>query len=135
MSIAKKDLKKYLSSIEANLICSKDEKKKILSDYESSINDFISEDCNNSMEAVYAHFGSPQDIAKAYLTYADPVYVKKAVDAKKVAAVSFIILILSVIIYLMVSFIQGLKYETIYIVESAAVEVVDNSINYQVQGG
>lgn len=129
MSIAKKDLKKYLSSIEANLICSKDEKKKILSDYESSINDFISEDCNNSMEAVYAHFGSPQDIAKAYLTYADPVYVKKAVDIRKIAIIVAIIVILIVVFGVAIMLVDNHK-EIGYIVEQAPVELVINNLIY-----
>lgn len=129
MSIAKKDLKKYLSSIEANLICSKDEKKKILSDYESSINDFISEDCNNSMEAVYAHFGSPQDIAKAYLTYADPVYVKKAIDIRKIAIIVAIIVILIVVFGVAIMLVDNHK-EIGYIVEQAPVELVINNLIY-----
>lgn len=129
MSIAKKDLKKYLSSIEANLICSKDEKKRILSDYESSINDFISEDCNNSMEAVYAHFGSPQDIAKAYLTYADPVYVKKAVDIRKIAIIVAIIVILIVVFGVAIMLVDNHK-EIGYIVEQAPVELVINNLIY-----
>lgn len=129
MSIVKKDLKKYLSSIEANLICSKDEKKKILSDYESSINDFISEDCNNSMEAVYAHFGSPQDIAKAYLTYADPVYVKKAVDIRKIAIIVAIIVILIVVFGVAIMLVDNHK-EIGYIVEQAPVELVINNLIY-----
>lgn len=129
MSIVKKDLKKYLSSIEANLICSKDEKKKILSDYESSINDFISEDCNNSMEAVYAHFGSPQDIAKAYLTYADPVYVKKAVDIRKIAIIVAIVVILIVVFGVAIMLVDNHK-EIGYIVEQAPVELVINNLIY-----
>lgn len=135
MSVTQKEIKGYLNSIKSSLVCSKKEKTEFLSDFEASIANFVEEEGNDSMEAVYAHFGTPEEIAKAYLGYTDPVYVKKAVGVRKtlLAAVLSIVMLFAFAMSIIIA--DNHSKKVAYFIEGKAteVEIVDNSVSNEVQ--
>ena len=60
-------LKKYYRSIRRELLCPADTKKMILSQLHQNIAAFLEESPNADLSAIHAHFGTPRQIANAYL--------------------------------------------------------------------
>ena len=60
-------LKKYYRSIRRELQCPGGTKKLILSQLQQNIAAFLEESPNADLAAIHAHFGTPQQIANAYL--------------------------------------------------------------------
>lgn len=123
MSVIEKDIKKYLSDVGENLICSKEQKDAILSDIEASVTEFAEQNGCDNIEAIYKHFGTPQDIANAQLSNLDPVTVKKALSKKKAVIVALIIALVIFAAGVIAIVVENNK-ECGYIVEGPANEII-----------
>lgn len=125
MNVIEKDIKKYLSDISENLVCSKEQKAAILSDIEASVTEFAEQSGCNNIEAIYERFGTPQEIAKAQLSTVDPVTVKKAVSKKKAVIIALIIALVIFAAGVIAIVVENNK-EHGYIVEGPANEIILN---------
>ena len=137
----KKDLNRYLTEVGTYLVCTKKQKKIILEDIETSIRDYIEITNINDMSEIYSHFGSPEDIAKTYLTnFVNPADVKKALNKKKALIITVVIaLIVALLIWLIgviITLIDHHNKEPGYIIEGPAIEVEEgidvHNQNYEV---
>ena len=81
-------LKKYYRSIRRELQCPGGTKKLILSQLQQNIAAFLEESPNADLAAIHAHFGTPQQIANAYLEeLSAPELSKKLQLRRKIVAI------------------------------------------------
>ena len=87
----KKDINKYIKEIKLNIICDFKTRNKFISDIKNSIFDFV--ECENivSIDDVYNHFGTPQEIAKEFFLNADVKKIKRRMNFTKVVIVGVLI--------------------------------------------
>ncbi len=104
MTEIKKDIDKYLSQVKAYLPCRKADKTAILEDIRQAIFEFKENSGTENIDDIYNRFGTPEEIAKAYLSDAEPQNIKKAINIRKViiAAVVAIIMIYLGVMFLIV---------------------------------
>lgn len=123
-----KDVKTYLDDISRYLVCTNKQKKIILEDIEISVRDYTENANVKNMSEVYNHFGSPEDIAKAYLAnFVKPTDIRKAVSKKKVLIIAILIALVIFATGIITIVIENNK-EHGYIVESPVNEtILDNS--------
>lgn len=84
MKNLEKEIKRYLSEVKKNLICSRKTKKPILSSVSSSVYDYIEENNVQDIESIYTHFGTPLEIAEIYLPEPDIKAIKRNVVLKRI---------------------------------------------------
>lgn len=77
------EVNNYIAETGKNLICSQKKKKQILSDIKNSVLDYAENKNITDINEIYAHFGSPEEVARNYLFDADPENVRKATSIKK----------------------------------------------------
>ncbi len=103
MSAIEKDIRNYISDVGRNLVCSRKLKKQILKDIENDVLDYTDNKQITDINEIYAHFGTPEEIAKAYLSDAEPQNIKKAINVRKViiaAVVAIIMIYLGVMFFI-----------------------------------
>ena len=90
----KKDINKYIKEIRLNIICDFKTRNKFISDIKNSIFDFV--ECENivSIDDVYNHFGTPQQIAKEFFLNADVKKIKRRMNFTKVVIIGVVIALL-----------------------------------------
>ena len=77
------------------------------------------------MSEIYSHFGSPEDIAKTYLTnFLKPVDIRKALDKKRVLIIMAVIVLIILIVALAIALIDGHISNYGYVVEGAPKELL-----------
>ncbi len=84
MTEINKDIEKYLSQVKAYLPCKKSDKAVILEDIRQAISEFAENSDIQSIDDIYKRFGKPEEIAKNYLTDADPKKITNAINIRKV---------------------------------------------------
>ena len=89
----KKDINQYIKEIKQNIICDFKTRKKFISDIKNSIYDFVECENSTSIDDVYHHFGTPQQIAKEFILNADVKKIKRRMNFTKVVFVGVIIAI------------------------------------------
>lgn len=87
----KKEIKKYLREVNRNIICDFKTRRKYIGDLKASVYDYIDETNSESIVEVYSHFGTPQEIAKAFFENADIRKIKKRMNLTKVFLIGIII--------------------------------------------
>lgn len=82
------NLKTYYDEISKGLKSSPEKQKNVLEDLQNSVNNFLAENSNATIEDVHEHFGSPQTIIR---DNTDKVYNKKRVFSKRIIKTLLII--------------------------------------------
>ena len=88
-----KELNQYKSEVRKKLLCDSKISKAFFSDFENDIDNYISENNVTSIEEIYNHFGTADDIANAFFATNDVKSVKKKVNIKKLIAVLVVAII------------------------------------------
>ncbi len=129
-----KELKKFLKTVEADLICNKDERKKILSSLENDINIKVEEGTISTISDVIEVFGTPESIANAYQINKSDV-VKLRNTRRIILRTVFIILaiiVACVAAYLLFEVIDSLGsdggYYTVELTESTPIPQITGGI-------
>ena len=78
-----KELKSYYRQIARELPCTGKSKKQLLSCIVSNIDDYLAENPNADFETVRAHFGTPQQIASAYIDETDTPNLLHSIKIRK----------------------------------------------------
>lgn len=84
MTDINKDIEKYLSQVKSYLPCRKADKIAILKDIRQAILEFTENSGAETIDDIYNRFGTPEEIAKAYLSDAEPQSIKKATNIRKI---------------------------------------------------
>ena len=90
----KKDINQYIKEIKQNIICDFKTRKKFISDIKNSIYDFVECENSTSIDDVYHHFGTPQQIAKEFFVNADVKKIKRRMNFTKVVFVGVFVALL-----------------------------------------
>lgn len=87
MNAIKTRLKKYYRQINKELICPRNEKKKILADIKSNVTCYLEENPGADFDGVQAHFGTPDQITAAYIGEIDtPEIIRKLKIRNRIVA-------------------------------------------------
>lgn len=90
----KKDLKRYIREIKANIICDFKTRNKFISDIKNSIDDYIENNKVDHIDEIYEHFGKPQEIAKEFFLNADFKKIKRRMNFTKSVIAGVVIAVL-----------------------------------------
>ena len=94
MTEINKDIEKYLSQVKSYLPCRNADKTAILEDIRQAILDFTENSDIQSIDDIYKRFGTPEEIARSYLSDADPKKISKAFNIKKIILIAVIAVII-----------------------------------------
>lgn len=75
----------YIKEIKQNLLCPVRQKKQVLKDIEISVKDFAESKKITDINELYTHFGTPEDVAAAYMPQADIKELKRKIKLRKTA--------------------------------------------------
>lgn len=113
-----KDLKIYKNEIKSKLICDSKVSKKFVEDLQNNIDNYIADNDVTSIEEIYNHFGTADDIANAFFETVDIKTVRKKIGLKKLIAVLVVTVIIicgiSMTVMVMNSKKADLAYEVHY---------------------
>ena len=84
MSAIENDIRNYISDVGKNLVCSRKQKKQILKDIENDVLDYTDNKQITDINEIYAHFGSPEELAKSFLSVADIKTVKRKIRTRNI---------------------------------------------------
>lgn len=104
-----KDIEKYMRAVESYLVCSGEQKEKVLSEIRNSIYVYAEENGIADIKEVYEHFGTPEEIASQHLSAVDPKRIKKVLSIKRVFAIALTALVVSFIVFLVAMFMDAHK--------------------------
>ncbi len=90
MTDINKAVSDYIKSVNKNLICKRKLKKSIINDFRNSVLDYQEEKNITDINDIYAHFGTAEEVAKNYLSDADPKEIKKSTSAKKIILIAIL---------------------------------------------
>lgn len=115
------DLKIYKNDVKSKLLCDSKISKTLFKDLQNDIDNYIEDNNVTSIEEIYNHFGSADDIATAFLDTVDITAVKRKMNIKKLIAVlvAAVIIIwgIGVLIATIHSHNTNLSYEVHYGIE------------------
>lgn len=100
MKITDRERKKYISEIQKLLVCSAKERRKFIRDFNSNIDDFVSDNPDASIDELEKAMGTPQEIADGFMANVSPKYIKKRTSIARI----FLIAVIFVVIFIVVFF-------------------------------
>lgn len=109
MCAIEKEIEKYLSEIQNNLVGSNKTKKNIISEIEGFVYDYAEVKGVKDISDIYSHFGTPEEMARTYLSQADPKKIVKAVKIKKAVVIGVIVALLMLAIFYVSTYIDAHK--------------------------
>lgn len=128
MHATEKEIEKYLSEIRDSLVCSSKLKNEIISEIEGLLYDFAERKEIRDISEIYEHFGTPEEMAKTYLSQADPKTIRNAIKFKKVVIVGVLFALLMLGIFYVSTFVDAHKsYESESEYNIVKNVIIDNS--------
>jgi hypothetical protein len=91
-------LKQYLREIRNLLPCDSAQKKRYIAGLNESIQPYIQEHPDTTLDTLYSIFGTPGSIAEDYLNNADALDISRRVSKKRIIILGLVILVAVVII-------------------------------------
>ncbi len=127
MTEIKKDIEKYLSQVKSYLPCRKADKTAILEDIRQAIFEFTENSGAETIDDIYKRFGTPEEIAKSYLSDTEPQNIKKAINVRKVIIAAVVAALLIFLGFLIAVFLDlhGDGYGTFTVVIGEETTFVD----------
>ena len=102
-------LKKYFRDIEKLLVCSKDEKKKLISDLHISIENYITNNSNVSINDIITNFGTPEQISEYSLASEEHHHTVKSIKSTGRIIRIVMLAVISVIVIIGIYLVVDLK--------------------------
>lgn len=83
---------RYIGTVEANLLCGKDQKKRILEGVRADIYGYFEgRDDEITTEMIVDRFGSPEELASSFTKNMDGAELKSKLNKKKIAIIATVI--------------------------------------------
>ena len=123
MILTEKEIKSYISDVGNNLFCSRKQKKQILADIENEVLTYAENKRITDINEIYAHFGSPEEIAKAYIADAEPQNIKKAINIRKLLVAAVIIALAMLAITFIIAIVDSHNANAAYFTETPIEEI------------
>ena len=124
MIAMEKDIEKYMSEVNSHLFCLRKNKKAVLEDIREAITEFTENNDVETIDVIYARFGTPEEIAKAYIADAEPQNIKKAFNIRKMLLAAVVTIITIVALSFIIALIDN-HYSTITNYNET---IIDNSV-------
>ncbi len=99
--LKKKDINQYIKEIKLNIICDFKTRKSLYR-FKNSIYDFVEDENIFSIDDVYHHFGTPQQIAKEFFLNLNFRKIKRKLNFTKGVIIGAAIALISVAIVLII---------------------------------
>lgn len=102
MPINNKERKKYIRRVKKTLVCSRKDKKRIISDIDNSIDELLYDDPQADITQLENVIGSPNEIAEEYLENISPDFFRRKKRLFKIIKIigAFVVLSFAVILLL-----------------------------------
>ena len=123
MILSEKEIKSYISDVGNNLFCSRKQKKQILADIENEVLTYAENKRITDINEIYAHFGTPEEIAKAYIADAEPQNIKKAINIRKLLVAAVIIALAMLAITFIIAIVDSHNANAAYFTDSPIEEI------------
>ena len=123
MILTEKEIKSYISDVGNNLFCSRKQKKQILADIENEVLTYAENKRITDINEIYAHFGTPEEIAKAYIADAEPQNIKKAINIRKLLVAAVIIALAMLAITFIIAIVDSHNANAAYFTETPIEEI------------
>lgn len=95
MTAIENEINSYISDVRKNLVCNRKIKKQTVTDIRNSVFDYAESNNITDINLIYKHFGSPDELAKSFMTENDIKYIKKKILLHKIT-IAVVVLILAV---------------------------------------
>ncbi len=99
-------LRQYYKEISASLVCSAKQKKLFIADLSMSINDFVAENPECTVEDIKLNFGSCEEICRSFMENNSSVQIKKKLGVKKVIIVAVALALLIWLAFAVISLVD-----------------------------
>ncbi len=96
------EIKEYIKAVKKQIVCPTAESRQMLRELQANVSDFVQENPDADMVQIVEQFGTPEEIAKAYIADTEPKNIKKAVNIRKlivIAIVAIIIIYLAIMLF------------------------------------
>lgn len=97
MKITDKERKKYINEIQKLLVCDLKERKKFVRDFNSNIDDFLSDNPEASIDELEKAMGTPQEIADGFISNASPKDIKKRTSIAKIVLIAVAMVVVFIV--------------------------------------
>ncbi|MBQ3136623.1 MAG: hypothetical protein IJB74_03985 [Clostridia bacterium] len=125
-STVEKEIKEYLSKIKNFLICDSKLKKSIITEIEESIYEFAETNGIRNIEEIEKHFGTPEDVAREYLSLIDPKLIKKAVSIKRFILYATVTALVIFVVFLVITYLDAREDFNVYFIDSLPEEISES---------
>lgn len=122
-AVTQQEIDRYIKEISNNLVCSSKIKERFLKEFRSDVNEYIQINRVQHFDDVIKHFGTPHKIAEEFIIPDNYKFIQKAINLKKTIIIFSSIVLLSFIVYLVFSYIDGHKSTN----GSHIIEIVDGT--------
>ena len=75
MKTIEKEINAYIAAVRKNLVCNRKIKKQTVTDLRNSVFDYAENNNITDINLIYKHFGSPEELAKSFMTENDLKYL------------------------------------------------------------
>ncbi len=123
MTAIGKDIEKYISEVGTHLFCLKKNKKEVLAEIREAVFEFAENNEVHSIDDIYKRFGTPEEIAKAYLSDAEVQNIKKAINIRKVSVAAVAIVLAMLAITFIIAIVDSHNANVAYFTDSP-IEVI-----------
>ena len=99
-NLSKKQLNKYYRTIKKRLPCKMSDTKKLLSSLKQNVQLYLMSNPEATINDIYAHFGTAEEIASSYLNEDNKGYISKRIFLKRIFIVILVATIVCIACYI-----------------------------------
>ena len=125
MRVTDKELRQYLKSISDLLLCKPKKRKQFMSDFSNSIDDFLQNNPDASINDLEKALGTPQEIAEEFMADVSPKDVKKRVSIARIAIIPITLGVLIIVAVCVLLIIDAYKnhnsHGEVYIIDKGTI--------------
>ncbi len=133
MSDINKSIQEYINNVSKSFICNRKLKKTIINDFRNSVLDYKEENNITDIKKIYAHFGTPNEIAQIYMSDPDIQTIKRHINIKRII-LAVLICILAFLTFFLTAltiskYYDGYAYSVSQIITGIEYSTEDFSVN------
>lgn len=109
MKITDNERKKYINEIQKLLVCEPKERRNFVRDFNSNIDDFLSDNPEASIDELEKAMGTPQEIADGFMSNASPKDIKKRTSIARIVLIAVAIVAVFIVTIYTTAWIDAYK--------------------------
>lgn len=125
----------YIKEIKQNLLCPVRQKKQVLKDIVNSIKDYAENNNITDINDLYAHFGTPEEVAKSYMSQADINDIKRKIKVRRVLIIIIVAALTVVLLCCLKEVQETIPFKQPVLYVSPAMEIpIDEAVSSEEVG-